>query len=166
MRNVRFFIPILILFSFLLLFAAKGEIFQVDKSKCIGCKLCVPVCPTKAISMKDGKAVIDPEKCIGCELCVKKCPVNAIKKAPEKKPEIKKPKAEKKKPEIKKPAPKTVFSIIPKECTGCKECVPVCPTKAISIVSGKAVIDPEKCINCGLCARACAFGAPVKKEVK
>ncbi|MCK5808487.1 4Fe-4S binding protein [bacterium] len=51
-------------------------------------------------------------------------------------------------------------------CTGCKECIPVCPTKAITLSRRKAVVDPEKCINCGLCASACAFGAFRKTEVK
>ncbi|HSA32549.1 MAG TPA: 4Fe-4S binding protein [bacterium] len=52
------------------------------------------------------------------------------------------------------------------KCSGCRECIPVCPTKAITLRMGKAVIDPEKCIGCGLCATACAFGAPVEREVK
>ncbi|HNT27080.1 MAG TPA: 4Fe-4S binding protein [bacterium] len=51
-------------------------------------------------------------------------------------------------------------------CTGCRECLPVCPTKAIVLRTGKAVIDPEKCIDCGLCVKACSFGAPVEREVK
>ncbi len=52
------------------------------------------------------------------------------------------------------------------KCTGCRECIPVCPTKAISLVTGKAVIAPEKCVDCGLCAKACSFGAPIEREVK
>ncbi|HOW52896.1 MAG TPA: 4Fe-4S binding protein [bacterium] len=52
------------------------------------------------------------------------------------------------------------------KCTGCRECIPVCPVKAISLTMGQAVIDPEKCIDCGLCAKACSFGAPVEREVK
>ena len=160
MRALRFLLPLLIVFSFLLLTAGDTDLYKVNKSKCIGCKLCIPVCPTKAISMVSGKAVIDPEKCIGCGLCVSKCPVKAIKKVE------KKEKTKKKKVKKITSTPKSVFHIIPKECTGCKECLAVCPTKAISIVSGKAIIDPEKCINCGLCAKACAFGAPVKEEVR
>ncbi|MCK5808488.1 4Fe-4S binding protein [bacterium] len=52
----------------------------VDAPKCVGCKLCVPVCPTKAITMIKGKAVIDPAKCVDCALCVPKCPTKAISK--------------------------------------------------------------------------------------
>ena len=39
----------------------------------------------------------------------------------------------------------------PDECVGCESCVPVCPVEAITMVDGKAVIDPEKCNECGTC---------------
>lgn len=36
------------------------------------------VCPTEAIRIKDGKAVIYENKCIDCGMCFKVCPVDAI----------------------------------------------------------------------------------------
>jgi uncharacterized Fe-S center protein len=51
-----------------------------------------------------------------------------------------------------------------KACTGCEQCLPWCPQKAISMVwpsSGTearksvARIDPQKCIGCGECILAC-----------
>lgn len=45
--------------------------------KCIKCGGCIPMCPTEAISMKDGKVVIDKEKCISCGTCQAVCPVGA-----------------------------------------------------------------------------------------
>ena len=42
-------------------------------------------------------------------------------------------------------------------CQGClaHPCREVCPKDAISIVDGKSVIDPEKCIVCKLCLKSC-----------
>jgi len=51
---------------------------KVNAEECVGCENCVPVCPTEAISMDDGKAVIDQEKCTECGACVDECPVDAI----------------------------------------------------------------------------------------
>ena len=40
-------------------------------------------------------------------------------------------------------------------CTGCGDCVEVCPTEAIALVEGKARVDEETCIGCGACADEC-----------
>ena len=40
-------------------------------------------------------------------------------------------------------------------CTGCGECVEVCPTEAMAMVDGKARVDEETCIGCGDCADEC-----------
>ena len=57
------------------------------------------------------------------------------------------------------------FSFDSELCRGCKKCAVAesCPTKAVSIVNGKAVIDTSKCTNCGVCVGKCPFGA-VPKE--
>ncbi len=51
-------------------------------------------------------------------------------------------------------------------CRGClaHPCVEVCPTKAVSMIKGKSVIDQDKCIKCGLCAKACPYSAIIKHE--
>jgi ferredoxin len=43
-------------------------------------------------------------------------------------------------------------------CIGCGLCVTACPQEAISLVDGRAVIDPSKCLSCGQCVLRC----PVK----
>ncbi len=51
---------------------------KIDKELCIGCTHCMRVCPTKALRVKKGKAVLDPDKCVDCGECFRKCPVHAI----------------------------------------------------------------------------------------
>ena len=57
------------------------------------------------------------------------------------------------------------FSFDSELCQGCKKCVVAesCPTKAVSVVNGKAIIDTSKCTSCGVCVGKCPFGA-VPKE--
>ena len=51
----------------------------IDEAWCIGCTLCLDVCPTDAIfgSNKLMHTVIEPH-CTGCELCIAVCPVDCI----------------------------------------------------------------------------------------
>ena len=58
---------------------APRAVAVIDEAWCIGCTLCLPVCPTDAIlgSSKMMHTVIEPH-CTGCELCVAVCPVDCI----------------------------------------------------------------------------------------
>ncbi len=49
----------------------------LDESKCTGCTTCIKHCPTEAIRIKDGHAVIDSERCIDCGECIRYCPHQA-----------------------------------------------------------------------------------------
>ena len=51
---------------------------KVEASTCTGCEACVDSCPSEAIEMKDGKAVVVADKCVDCGVCVDECPVEAI----------------------------------------------------------------------------------------
>jgi uncharacterized protein (DUF362 family)/NAD-dependent dihydropyrimidine dehydrogenase PreA subunit len=44
-------------------------------------------------------------------------------------------------------------------CTGCGECVQICPMNAIKIISKKASIDYSKCIRCFCCHEVCTESA-------
>ncbi|MCQ2957084.1 MAG: 4Fe-4S binding protein [Mycoplasmoidaceae bacterium] len=51
---------------------------------------------------------------------------------------------------------------VTESCRSCigHACKQACPKNAISIdASHRAHIDKDKCVNCGLCAKACPFGA-------
>ncbi len=49
----------------------------LDESKCTGCTTCLRHCPTEAIRIKNGRAVIDAERCIDCGACIRYCPSHA-----------------------------------------------------------------------------------------
>ncbi len=51
---------------------------KVVDELCIGCTHCMTACPTQAIRVRDGKAVIIEERCVDCGNCCKACPVSAI----------------------------------------------------------------------------------------
>ncbi len=50
-------------------------------------------------------------------------------------------------------------------CHGCASCAisRACPSKAVTVIDGKAVTDESKCTKCGVCVGKCPFGA-VPKE--
>ncbi len=52
---------------------------RVDTDKCTGCGICEQNCPTGAIRVVEGKAVINSSLCTGCGNCIRVCPVGAVK---------------------------------------------------------------------------------------
>jgi Fe-S-cluster-containing hydrogenase component 2 len=74
---------------------------------CDQCGSCASVCPVEAISERDGVYVIDSSKCTGCGLCVEECPLKVMIMHED--------------------------SPVPIKCDLCKECIPVCSTKVLSL---------------------------------
>jgi NAD-dependent dihydropyrimidine dehydrogenase PreA subunit len=53
----------------------------VDLHRCTGCGLCVELCPTHAVELLAGKAVIvRPDDCTFCDICESYCPEEAIER--------------------------------------------------------------------------------------
>jgi 2-oxoglutarate ferredoxin oxidoreductase subunit delta len=51
----------------------------INPAWCKGCGICVAFCPTKALELKNDKAVLaDVDKCIQCGACELRCPDYAI----------------------------------------------------------------------------------------
>ena len=52
----------------------------------------------------------------------------------------------------------TTVRVKPDECTGCGECVPVCPVAAIEMRAGAAFVT-DACTACGICVTTCPVEA-------
>jgi dissimilatory sulfite reductase (desulfoviridin) alpha/beta subunit len=50
-----------------------------DKDGCNECGICIPACPTDAISKQNGEYMVDMQRCILCTVCVVRCPEDAWK---------------------------------------------------------------------------------------
>ncbi len=59
----------------------EAAIASIDEEHCAGCKICIDMCPYKAISFDEEKKVsrVNEALCKGCGTCVAACPSGAIK---------------------------------------------------------------------------------------
>jgi len=150
------------------------QVLTLNHKQCVGCGICIKVCPEKAVTellpviVRDGRLArkalidIDANKCVFCGECVVLCPINAIKIEVDGKERIPVVEAE-------------AFSILIKEISvDVNKCDPTCnsacqescPTDAIEVVVKKmgkpreqkiveVKIDKQKCIFCKRCELAC-----------
>lgn len=116
---------------------------------CLGYGDCVKACPQKAIYIKNGIARVTFENCVGCGLCAKACPNHVISLFPDV-ADVAVNCSNKEKGVV---ARKNCTNA----CIGCGKCARSCEMGAISIVDNLAVIDYNKCNNCGVCVTECPF---------
>ncbi len=120
------------------------------KYACLGMGNCERVCPTDAIKMENGVAVIDKHKCIACGKCVIECPRDVISLIPVSAKAIIKCSTQDR--------GKDVTKVCSVGCIGCGMCVKACEFDAIKMDGNLPVIDHDKCENCGMCAEKCPTG--------
>ena len=52
---------------------------RLDEGKCIGCGMCLSVCPHAVFTLNNGKAAIaDRDACMECGACAMNCPTEAL----------------------------------------------------------------------------------------
>ena len=129
--------------------AAKGLFGGPGSCKygCIGFGDCERVCPYGAIQVCNGLAKVDREKCVGCGMCARTCPQHIIDIIPDvKRVYVACSSADK---------GAVTNKLCSAGCIGCKLCEKACKFDAVHVENNHAVIDIDKCKNCGLCAKAC-----------
>jgi Na+-translocating ferredoxin:NAD+ oxidoreductase subunit B len=116
---------------------------------CLGFGNCVRACLFDAIKMGEhGLPIVDYDQCTGCGLCATACPRDIIQMLPKSKEghlvlcnSHERGKA--------------VSAACEVGCIACKACVKACPQEAIEMVDNLAVIDLDKCNDCGECVPKC-----------
>lgn len=114
---------------------------------CMGYGSCVRVCQFDAIHIVDGIALVDKEKCTACGLCISECPKDLIELVPYNTGHFVRCNSNDKGKDVKK-----ACNI---GCIGCKLCEKACDYDAVHVNDFLALIDYDKCTNCGECAIKC-----------
>ena len=114
---------------------------------CLGGGSCVRACAFDAIHIINGIAVVDKEKCVACGKCVKECPKNLIDMVPASAKHLVQCNSNDK--------GKDVMAACGVGCIACMKCTKVCEFDAVHVNNNLALIDYEKCTNCGKCAEVC-----------
>lgn len=114
---------------------------------CMGYGSCVKACDFDAIHVIDGVAVVDKEKCVACGKCAAVCPNHLIDLVPYSAEHLVQCSSHDKGKDVK--------AKCDNGCIGCTLCLKQCEFDAIHMDNNVAVIDYEKCTNCGKCAAKC-----------
>ncbi len=113
---------------------------------CLGYGDCVAVCDYGAIALENGIAKVDPTRCRGCGLCAATCPKDLIVLAKPQKAAVLCHSPQ---------AAKIQRAVCTAGCIACGKCQKACPTTAITVQNGLAVVNEELCNGCGACVAAC-----------
>lgn len=54
------------------------SMIKINRELCKGCIDCIRVCPTEALRVRQGKAILLEDRCIDCGECITVCPEHAI----------------------------------------------------------------------------------------
>lgn len=114
---------------------------------CLGFGDCAAVCPTDAICIRDGVALVRSDACIACGKCAKVCPKGILSLRPKGNPVYAACSSESN--------GKKTQENCKNGCIGCRLCEKNCPNGAVRVQNLHAVIDYTLCTGCGKCAAVC-----------
>ena len=155
------------------------KVLDYDYKRCIGCGICVGLCPTKALELGPMKEIsmgldvppvtMDLDKCTFCSMCVQFCPMHAYSMTEEGDFPL-----QERFPQY------DDFVRTNDKCLPCALCEAACPEDAIVLeldmptktevspfkegMEGQIEIETEKCNLCGLCARFCDAFLLIERE--
>lgn len=140
--------------------ATDDERLLCDLDTCVYCGLCAKTCPCDALTVdrKEKIWTVDDDACVKCGACVDKCPKKCL--------EIGVPTEEKEDAELEaaEEAPAEVASEDVAEAVsedvvetpeGTEEQTEEKSDTSERAPAAKAVVDPDKCIYCGVCENEC-----------
>ena len=121
---------------------------------CLGFGDCAAACPFDAIHMgADGLPHVDEKACTGCKRCVAACPRGLMRVDPESRVIFVRCTNRDKGAKANK--------LCEHACIACRKCEKECPFDAIHVIDNLAVIDYDKCKQCGKCVKVCPKGVIV-----
>ena len=133
--------------------------------RCVGCRMCLKVCPVAAIAGKPSKRHrIVAEACIDCGACGRICPHSAVLDAAGRECE-----------RIRRRASnweRPLFDYA--RCVDCRICIDACPSACLAITftqdaaerrSRPVLVMVRDCIGCRFCERECPAEAITMKPL-
>lgn len=134
-------------------------------AKCVGCGMCLKVCPVAAIAGKPSKRHrIAVEACIDCGACGRICPHSAVLDATGRECE-----------RIRRRASNWLRPLFDyARCVDCRICIDACPAACLAVFCTQDAAErrsrpllafPRDCIGCRFCARECPAEAITMKAL-